>query len=275
MIKLFSVESEEKWTVDLSNCKFLYPIFLSALSSLMLKRKIEIIFPNDDNIANYLATVHLIDPLLPTNIDKNFLASYANKSYLPIIMYPSTRYGNAIQQREAIEQALFDLLEQQLKAIETKVKEAVYYFISELVNNTVDHSGEDFSLIFVQHFPKKGYIDLCIVDRGKSILGSYLDHDNSLAINAAQAIEKALSGDSTKQRPNGERGYGIRTSKNMLTNGLMGSFFLWSGRGIIITASSNDRLIYLPEEFSWDGTYVFLRIPMLAPTSFIPANYYE
>lgn len=75
------------------------------------------------------------------------------------------------------------------------------------------------------------------------------------------AIKNASIGVSTKNLPEAEnRGYGIVTSKKMLTEGLGGQFFVFSGGAFYRKDSENDSIVGLPANIKWDGTVVLLRI---------------
>ena len=80
--------------------------------------------------------------------------------------------------------------------------------------------------------------------------------------NDLEAIQAANRGISTKNLPDAEnRGYGIITSKNMLIEGLKGSFIMMSGNALHIYNSKDRRFIGMPHDIRWKGTIIALRIP--------------
>ena len=102
--------------------------------------------------------------------------------------------------------------------------------IEETLDNITEHSNSDRGFIFAQSYPTKGYLDLCIADRGVSLLGSYQRIQGNEISTDLEAIEAANRGLSSKNLPDAEnRGYGIYTSKRMLTEGLGGQYLLLSG----------------------------------------------
>jgi hypothetical protein len=73
-----------------------------------------------------------------------------------------------------------------------------------------------------------------------------------------EAIRQVMLGHSTKADK--ERGFGVRTSKNIVCDGLGGGFVLISGDAVLISEKRQDKLVRLPE-FSWKGVIIAYRIP--------------
>lgn len=103
----------------------------------------------------------------------------------------------------------------------------------------------------VQYYPNTLYLDICIIDTGKIILGSYFDNGRDDVKDDTTAIEKALQGISTKSI---ERGTGLRSSRAISMDGLEGDLVLYSGHAMYFKKSIN----YLP--IRWPGTFVAIRI---------------
>ena len=134
---------------------------------------------------------------------------------------------------------------------------AIYYPIEELVGNIFEHSKSDEGFIFGQYYPNKEYLDICIVDNGRGLKGSY-EEEKSLNLTDEEAIRKVMSGYSVKS--NVERGYGVWTSKKVVCEGLGGSFILLSGSAALISHQAKDRVVELPD-FYWQGVIIAYRIP--------------
>jgi len=126
----------------------------------------------------------------------------------------------------------------------------VSYLISEITDNIVEHSGKDRGWILTQYYKNTKYLDICIIDTGKTILGSYKAHNFTFK-DDAQALQSALEGISTKSN---ERGTGIRTSKTISLLGLKGDFAIYSGYALYY----KDKIVNLP--VPWTGTFVAMRI---------------
>lgn len=129
--------------------------------------------------------------------------------------------------------------------------EGVSYLISEITDNILEHSGNPRCWLLAQYYPITGYLDICIIDTGKTIFGSYKDHNMAEITSDEIAIEKALWGISTKST---ERGSGIRTLKAISLLGLQGDFKNYSGGAMFY----KEKIIYLP--VTWPGTFVAMRI---------------
>jgi hypothetical protein len=106
------------------------------------------------------------------------------------------------------------------------------YILSELGGaNIEEHSNYTLATIMAQMYPKKEFIDIGIYDNGITIPGKFeqskipFDQDG-------QAIYMALYGKSTKE-PEGGRGFGLPTSRNLVLNGLKGSFYVFSRTGAV------------------------------------------
>jgi hypothetical protein len=83
-------------------------------------------------------------------------------------------------------------------------------------------------------------------------------------IDHLSAMKAANSGIYTKNLPDAEnRGYGIRTSKNMLVNGLSGNFVMLSGNALHLSSRGIDQFSALPEIATSQGTIVAMRIPYM------------
>jgi len=134
---------------------------------------------------------------------------------------------------------------------------AIHYPIAELVTNIFEHSKSDDGFLFAHYNQDKEYLDLCIVDCGRGLAQAYEEEQN-LKLSDDDALLEVLKGHSTKS--NIERGYGVRTSKRVVCEGLNGSFVMISGNTALYTEKGHDRLIELPD-FYWQGVIVAYRIP--------------
>ena len=134
---------------------------------------------------------------------------------------------------------------------------AVHYPITEIVTNIFDHSKQDMGFIFGQFYPKKSYLDICIVDCGRGLAKVYAD-EKDLKLSDSDAIIEVFKGHSTK--PSTERGYGVRTSKRVVCECLGGEFVLLSGSSASIAKGKKAKIVDLPG-FFWQGVIVAYRIP--------------
>lgn len=127
------------------------------------------------------------------------------------------------------------------------------YPVSEIIDNVSEHSNCDVGFVMVQNYPNKECIDLCISDNGISIPGNYEDYGIDFTADA-DAVQKALQGLSTK----GEgRGYGLRTTSNLVCEGLGGFVLLSSREGTVYR--QQDRVSTFSSDL-WDGTTFIARL---------------
>ena len=135
-----------------------------------------------------------------------------------------------------------------------------------------EHSKGKYGYIFAQYLKKEGSIDLVIADDGITIYGSYINSGkylDEIGTDEAKALKMATEGKSTKNMPDAEnRGYGISSSKEMLVDGLKGSFFILSG-GAFHRHDANENIsVKLPPVVNWNGTIILMRIPINVPNDF-------
>lgn len=128
--------------------------------------------------------------------------------------------------------------------------------------------NQDRGFIFGQFYPKKNYLDICIVDCGRGLSKVY-EEEGSLKLSDSDAIVEVLKGHSTKSSK--ERGYGVRTSKRVVCECLGGEFILLSGSSAFIAKGKKEKIVELPG-FFWQGAVVAYRIPK--PTRAIDISQY-
>jgi len=230
-----------------------------------------IIKPKNRSLEGYLDTIFFpqgFRPKLKNNVSEFLWKDFKNKTYLPIIVFPAVKNENNLKIQERLLDSIYDLLSRQVK-LDSVGKGAVAYLINEAVNNICDHARVERGWLFAQYYPAKGYLDICLLDSGISILGSYQKSNISITKDTT-AIKYALSGRSTK--PEKGRGYGVHTSVKLLSQGLKGEFILFSGRALFYKNKNRERLIRIPT--GWRGTLVGFRIPKPLP-SFNLSKYLE
>ncbi|MDP2655978.1 MAG: ATP-binding protein [bacterium] len=242
------IKDGEKVCFDLSSVSFASPLFVLPLVA-YLKSVGGDVFGSSSKLQSYFDCIHF-----PAGVDSvsGFEAlSQSNKTYVPIsILKKSAGAG-----RDRLETLFSNMV---LKVLGTsKASSAVYYPISELVTNIIEHSKVEEGYMFGQYYPKKNYLDICIVDRGRGLAGSYSD-ELGLAFSDTQAIEEVMKGHSTKV--NTERGFGVRTSKRVVCEAMGGEFMLLSGSAVLIVSKGKQQLVNLPG-FHWQGVIVAYRIP--------------
>ena len=260
-------------TIDFSDTRFISPVFALSLLVYISKCGKRVSF---QNLTNYLDLIGLnTGGLKPDKMRQTellaILENYASKTYLPIIDFAVDRNSDA---KEAVSSIVENMIICQLN-IQSNVANGLKYMVDETLDNITEHSESDRGYIFAQAYPIKGYLDICIADRGVTLLGSYMSLlDNEIATDL-EAIKAANRGLSSKNLPDAEnRGFGIKTSKQMLIEGLGGQYLMMSGSCLYIKSSKYDSFYTMPNGIRWNGTIVALRIPYNSPT-FNYINYIE
>lgn len=278
-----SVHQGEEVVLDYSRAKFTHPFF--SLSLPLIKEQFhrkgkEITLLSDftdsftKDYMGYLNFPEGFDAIAYVSDDfKEYLDSYRTKKYIPIINFPVGDSAAVSQIRDQFLSAINQLLVG-ICGVKAPMTTALMYLIDEAVNNVLHHSYDERGYLLAQYYPSKGYTDIVIADIGRTILESYENSEKyqGKIETDREAMEAALAGKSTKSNNVG-RGFGISTSKEMLTRGLNGKYFLWSGNVCNIHNSEINNIINLPKTVYWQGAYLCLRIPVVPLPDFDPYKF--
>ena len=192
-----------------------------------------------------------------------FLEKYVTRTYIPIINFDAGRNSDA---KEVVSSIAENMIIRQL-SIRSNVANGLKYMIDEILDNITEHSESDRGFIFAQAYPTKGFLDVCIADSGVGLLGSYQRLPENEIASDLEAIKAANRGLSSKNLPDAEnRGFGIRTSRQMLIQGLGGQYLMISGNSLYIKTRTLDSFYTMPRPLRWNGTIVALRIPYNSTT---------
>ena len=264
---------DQEVTIDFSDTRFISPVFALSFIVYLTRCGKQIAFTN---VPDYLERIGLgIGGIKPDTMRQTeFLAElekYTSKTYIPIIDFAAGRNSDA---KEVVSSIVENMIIQQLN-IQSNVANGFKYMIDETLDNITEHSESDRGYIFAQAYPTKGFLDVCIADRGVSLLGSYEKLPDNEILSDMEAIKAANRGLSSKNLPDAEnRGFGIRTSKQMLIHGLGGQYLMISGSSLYLKSCNLDTFYSMPHGLRWNGTIVALRIPYHS-SSFNYINYIE
>lgn len=256
---------EQRVAIDFSDTRFVSPVFALSLIVYLTRCGKQVSFKN---VPEYLERIGLnnggIKP--DTMRQTKFLAElekYASKTYIPIIDFAAGRNSDA---KEVVSSIAENMIIRQL-SIQSNVANGLKYIIDETLDNITEHSESDRGYVFAQAYPTKGFLDVCIADRGVGLLGSYEKLPYNEIESDMEAIKAANRGLSSKNLPDAEnRGFGIRTSKQMLIQGLGGQYLMISGSSLYIKSRKIDSFYAMPHGLRWNGTIVALRIPYHSTT---------
>lgn len=260
-----------KSSLDLSQINFTYPSFTVALASqisLLSEPQLESQIENWPHL-DYLTVIGFPKGISNLNGDqlRQCLNGFQTKRYLPLIRLNSSNSAHFTYLNEALQQLVCR------EVASSALSNAVQYLLGEAIANCSQHSGVSESWIQAQCYPTKGFLEIGIADTGIGIRKSYLNAGFEVE-NDLEAFKKAFSGHSVKLKEEG-RGYGIRTSQHMIHSGLNGQYVLWSGNclGSFDTKLQKEKLVELPIEASFRGTFVSIRIPTGVPDNFNYLDY--
>jgi len=245
-----NVGEKEKIHFDLSKTRWLCPIIILPVAAYIAKTNSTFAQSKNETAKAYLNAIRFPKGISSASEFEKYVQE--TKTYVPISIL---RRDKGVE-RENLESMFSGLMYRILGSV-SGAQNAVYYPIAELVTNIFEHSKDDVGFIFGQYYPKKEYLDICIADTGRGLAQAYKD-ETGLELTDGQAIEEVLKGHSTKSQQ--ERGYGIRTSKKVVCEGLDGNFIIASGASALVASQSSEKLVSLPD-FYWHGVIVAYRIP--------------
>ncbi len=266
-------ENPNEVTFNFSESRFVSPFIIGGITAIAgwLRHEGKVVnYLSNANSSGYFEAIHFpsgyhFDGLTSEQMNVK-LEGYNSKTFIPLVLFHTGASNAESTLRENVLSAVNSILRKQLK-LSGSILEAVYYLIDELTNNVADHSRCEKGILFAQFYPTKNYMDVCIADFGKGIKQTYLDSGKANPNSDEEAIELAVKGKSTKDQAV-SRGFGISTSRVMLTEGLKGKFFICSGNAIFYQNSEKQEIIALPQEAHYQGCIVALRIPILPNTQF-------
>ncbi len=239
--------------VDFTNINFLHPIFVLPFSVYL--RELNVSYQNHEQIKSYLDIIHFYNSGIQINLEtdiENEFKVFSDKNYIGLVSFPVAGDENLRNFSNIVVGKIEKLLIQKA-GLAPNVMQGFKYIVSEVVDNVFEHSGTNRAWIFAQYYPQKEYFDLCILDIGKGIFGSYKDKGFDEIKTNKEAIENAITGNSTKEY-NTERGYGLTTTIKITKEGFEGDYILISGDMLFF----NDKIIQIP--ISWQGTIVAFRL---------------
>lgn len=112
-----------------------------------------------------------------------------------------------------------------------------------------------------QRYPSKGFVDVCFLDDGITINGSFKKKGIRIRYDY-KAIAEAVSGLSTKDQ---DRGYGLNSTMSIFTRGLRGEMLIISGSGGLLCSGDAQQFYKLGKTDKLKGTLVSVRIPYPSP----------
>lgn len=246
-----AVDEGDSIILDLSRAEWFAPTFLTPISVIVNQYRssghdIRVQFPRKRGVSKYLDMIDFPEGTASPS------EKYDNT--LPLCSFETESERDVIN---SVASKMRDILREQFLEETGEITWLEYPF-SEIIDNVDTHSQCDFGSLLVQNYPGKEFLDLCIADDGISIPGSYREFDIDIESDE-DALRKALEdGISTRPDSGMDRGYGLRTTSDMICSGLDGTVFLSSQSASLIqypdTTYSSDN------DYKWDGTVFAARV---------------
>lgn len=279
IIAVINAVKDDRINLDFSEAKMLNPFFLGGLVCEIIRlqslgKTFTLNHERNPDIHTYLKAIHFSTTFSVNEgkpLKENSLERYSYKTYIPIISFKTGTDTSVSLAREHILSAVSEVLKNQLRFSENQ-RMPLSYFLDELTNNINDHSGASNGYVFAQYYPKSSYLDLCICDGGQGIFGSFSNHPDFATKTEAEALLLAVTGGSTKDRPEA-RGFGVSSTRNMLVNGLKGQIFIWTGGVTFLQTVESQQIADISSSAFFQGTYIAIRLPTLTPGDFNFYNY--
>ncbi|MFH1310791.1 MAG: ATP-binding protein [Nanoarchaeota archaeon] len=133
---------------------------------------------------------------------------------------------------------------------------SVNYLLAELSDNIEQHSQFTQASIMTQYYSDKKYIDVGIFDNGITI-PSLFEKKGVQFLDDCDAIKKAIEGVSTKEEQG--RGFGLRTSKNLVLEGLNGEMYILSRKGALVLNPKDKEKSQELMKKALKGTLIYMR----------------
>ena len=202
-----------------------------------------------ETLNSYLKTIHFPNGLLVDNVEnyREHYIKFENKNYSPILKLKIDNTKDNIDLRDEVIKDFISHISNLIN-LKSNYIGGIRYILSELFDNIFEHSESDYAFLTFQNYPNLKKIEICISDIGIGILGSYKKTNSSLEKNFSDiitdldALKSATEGKSTKSV---ERGFGIHTSRNIISEGFKGYILYQSGNALAINDSIFESNSYI------------------------------
>jgi len=220
--------------MDLSGINWFYPTTLLPLGIFIKEQQnISVIKPTNPNVLKYYDI-----------ITRDFGGHSPGKSYIPILQIPPDNH-----QREKMLEPLYTHDNGHVGG-----HNAFSYIIGELVDNVYQHS--EFSTAYIMAQQDASFTEVGIIDNGISIPGALASA--GFEFGDAKALSEAINGVSTKP---GERGFGLKSTLKLFTEGLHGECLIISRGGGLIATRGEKTFYTLHDYYTFGGTFICASVP--------------
>lgn len=207
--------------LDFSNVEWILPCSALLLSNKVIELcktiDLNILPPKNKKVNDYLIKIGF--PLG---------CKVEGDTFLPI---------NHFNNKDNINENILKIAKHIEKNIDKNFGFSINYLLAELSDNIEQHSEFTQASIITQYYPDKKYIDIGIFDNGITIPALF-EKKGIKFTDDCDAIKKAIEGMSTKEESG--RGFGLKTSKKLVLEGLNGKMHILSRKGAL-TLNPKDK----------------------------------
>lgn len=208
--------------------------------------------------------LHDIYEYYPHNATKKYLEKVLGRekcadTTIPLRKLKEFHYDDYFHVAEKVEMYLSDLTNEIVALMPTQVdSQSMDLLFYEMVTNIYKHSKCENAYILCQKYPRVKTIDICIIDDGITIPGSFED-EGIYFLNDSEAIYDAINGKTTDKEKAQLHGRGLNTSANITSLGF-GEEMLVASRNGVCTVNKKGVRTWNKNMPFIDGTFVTLRI---------------
>lgn len=241
-------------TLDLSNANWFAPTFLTPVSVAYNQLQnngydVSVKYPHYAPVKRYLRMIDFPGgtPEPPEH--------YTNT--LPLCLMNTKRDEDAV---DIVSEKMGKLIKNQFLS-DKDIDQVAWlkYPFGETIDNVDTHSGCDYGALLLQNYPSKSFFDFCIADDGITIPGNYEEHDIPFRTDHEANRMAMEEGISTRQNDDYSRGFGLRTTVEMVCDGLNGEVLL-SSRESTLSRRQNNKIKRKAKDRSWNGTIFAARL---------------
>ena len=177
---------------------------------------------------------------------------------IPLRKLKTFHYNDYFQVADNIELYLSDLTDEIVLLMPSNVDtQSVNVLFYEMLTNIYKHSNCDNAYILCQKYPRANTIDICVIDDGIIIPGSFEQWGMDFS-NDSEAIYDAINGRTTDKEKYNLHGRGLNTSANITSLGF-GEEMLIASRNGVCTVNKRGVRTWNKNMPFIDGTFVTLR----------------
>ena len=177
---------------------------------------------------------------------------------IPLRKLKTFEYNEYFQVADKIELYLSDVTDEIVGLIGDVDTQSVNVLFYEMLTNIYKHSQCQNAYILCQKYPTVNTIDICIIDDGISIPGSF-EQEGMDFTNDSEAIYEAINGKTTDKEKYNLHGRGLNTTANITSLGF-GEQMLIASRNGVCTVNKKGVKTWKRNMPYIDGTFVTLRI---------------